>query len=116
MNLLRVMYLLVHFVVELEIMARTGEVPCLGLSQARSKKSRLFGAGFIWTKKTQITFLLFRLCLSRRCGSIARVNTRNRANARALESFLVVPSVLSTSPTCRIERALSDRQLSQCKK
>ena len=60
------------------------------------------------TKKTQITFLLFRLCLSRRCGSIARVNTRNRANARALESFLVVPSVLSTSPTCRIERALSD--------
>ena len=78
------------------------------MSQARSKKSRLFGAGFIWTKKTQITFLLFRLCLSRRCGSIARVNTRNRANARALESFLVVPSVLSTSPTCRIERALSD--------
>ena len=55
------------------------------LVSARSKKSRLFGAGFIWTKKTQITFLLFRLCLSRRCGSITRVNTRNGANARALE-------------------------------
>ena len=61
------------------------EVPCLGLSQARSKKSRLFGAGFIWTKKPKITFLSFRLCLSRRCGSITRVNTRNGVNARALE-------------------------------
>ena len=85
MNLLRVLYLLVQFVVELELMARMGEVPCLGLSQARSKKSRLFGAGFIWTKKPKITFLSFRLCLSRRCGSITRVNTRNGVNARALE-------------------------------
>ena len=85
MILLRAALLVVKFVVELEPMARMGEVPCLGLSQARSKKSRLFGAGFIWTKKTQITFLLFRLCSSGRCGSIARVNTRNGANARALE-------------------------------
>ena len=85
LNLLRALHLVVKFVVELELMARMGEVPCLGLSQARSKKSRLFGAGFIWTKKTQIKFMLFQLCSSRRCGSIARVNTRNGANARALE-------------------------------
>ena len=49
-----------------------------------------YRAGLILTKnpvarKTRITFLLFRLCSSRRCGSFARVNTRNGANARALE-------------------------------
>ena len=45
LNLLRVMYLVVKFVVDLELMARVGEVPCLALSQARSKKSRFFGVG-----------------------------------------------------------------------
>ena len=85
MILLRAALLVVQFVFDLELMARLQEVPCLSLSQARSKKSRLFGAGFIWTKKTQITFLSFRLCLSRRCGSIARVNTRNGVGVRVLE-------------------------------
>ena len=79
---------------------RSGIVGCFCLAAALEAAflSAQNGAGFIWTKKTRITFLLFQLCSSRLCGSIARVNTRNGANARALESFLVVPSVLPTSP------------------
>ena len=81
---------------------------CLAAAVEAAFLSAQNGAGFIWTKKTRITFLLFQLCSSRLCGSIARVNTRNGANARALESFLVVPSVLPTSPTCRVEYTLPD--------
>ena len=40
MNLLRVLYLLVQFVFDLERMARVGEVPCLALSQAAADRSR----------------------------------------------------------------------------
>ena len=62
----------------------------------------------VYNLDSGITFLLFQLCSSRLCGSIARVNTRNGANARALERLLVVPSVLPTSPTCRVECTLPD--------
>ena len=45
------LYLVVKFVVDLERLARVGEVPCLGLSQVRSKKSRLFWCGFYLDEK-----------------------------------------------------------------
>ena len=80
------------------VRSRPASCFCLAAAVEAAFLSAQNGAGFIWTKKTRITFLLFQLCSSRLCGSIARVNTRNGANARALESFLVVPSVLPTSP------------------
>ncbi len=56
MNLLRVLYLVVKFVFDLELMARLGEVPCLALSQARSKKSRFLVRVLFGRKRLKLHF------------------------------------------------------------
>ena len=56
MNLLRVLYLVVQFVFDLELMARVGEVPCLALSQAGSKKSRFLVRVLFGRKRLKLHF------------------------------------------------------------